>query len=93
MVESLLGKTTCHDECQWEHDCWGVYLDSIPLCNNEILRIETALKETPGITHAMFAPKNIVGLRFMYRREGGDSKYLILDDGEVNRLTNQNYSS
>ena len=77
-------KTSCYEICERKHDCYGGYLSEDKRCDREIERIKKKFKsEHPGKT-VLFAPKNMVGLRFkiIAPQEIPDKVY-ILDNGEI----------
>jgi hypothetical protein len=76
--ENLLGKVSCFDSCQHNHNCFGCYLTEDPTFDEAVREIKKRF--LPVEVH--FWPKNNVGDRFVVV----DGKKYVLDNGELQEL-------
>ena len=73
-------KASCFDRCEFQHQCYIMWVGEQSECDDEINRISKALQEQ--CSSAKFLPSPSKGLRFLCKDDNGQHD-IILEDGYI----------
>ena len=76
-------RISCYDDCLYGHDCFGGYLNESKKCDREIAKNESELATQYPKHYVLFAPTNIIGLRFKVIESLETEKVYMLENGEI----------